>query len=72
MCLTWTRHGYTDDLLQVSPGDAMEVFIFGDQELAIDGCQRERWVVQVELVLADVAHCGRLGRVYGGGSYIVQ
>ena len=50
----------------------MEVFIFGDQELTIYGCQGERWIVQVELVLADVAHCGRLGRGYGNESYVVQ
>lgn len=63
---------YTDYLLQVSPGDAMEVFILCDQELAIDGCQGERWVVQVELIAGDVAHCGRLGRGYLDGGYIVQ
>jgi hypothetical protein len=43
--LTWLEGYYTNDLLQVSPGDAMEVFILSDQELAIDGCQRERWIV---------------------------
>jgi hypothetical protein len=43
----------------------MVVFISRGQDLTIDGCQGEWWVVQVELFLvADVAHCGRLGRGY--------
>jgi hypothetical protein len=58
------RCRYTDDLFQVSPRCTMVVFIPRGQDLTIDGCQWERWIVQVELLVADVAHCGRLGRVY--------
>ena len=71
MALRGLDVGYTDDLLQISPGDAVKVFILGDQELTINGRQGERWVVQVELVFADVAHCGKLGRWYGYKGYIV-
>jgi hypothetical protein len=59
------RFCYTDDLFQVTPRCAMVVFIPRGQDLTIDGCQGKRWVVQIELiVVADVAHCSRLGRGY--------
>ena len=50
----------------------MVVFVPRGQDLAIDGCQGERRIVQVELFLfADVAHCGRLGRGCMGGYAVV-
>jgi len=42
-------------LPQVIPCIEMEVFVFGREHLAINGCQRERRVIEIQVIIAGVA-----------------
>lgn len=47
--------GATYDVLQVLPCYSVEVFIFGGEDFAVDGCEGEGRVIEVNVVFCEIS-----------------